>query len=548
VAVAVLLLTIGIWRGGIIKYEMFPTMDADQLTATVVFPEGTPLQVSVDAVEHIRESFQRVAARHPSKTGDSIIINTFAMKGASIPDRDFGRVGPQYGAVRAELVDATDRTVHSKDLTVKWEEEIGKIPGAISLSIVGMQTGPPGASLEIWVQGEDMNQILPASEKVLERLRELDGLYQLRSDYRPGKRELRFRLKPEARSLGLTVADLARQVRAGYYGEEAMRIQRGRDDIRVKVRYTADERRDLAELDDVRIRTLQGFDVPLRSVADVTFADGYSTIIRTNGFRRVAILTEVDADVANTQEIIAELNANFFEGLLKEFPGISIAIEGSQKENAQALASLWVGFPLALLGIFVIIATIFRSYVQPFVIMATVPFGIIGAVYGHLIMGFVKGGRYDLTMMSLFGIVALAGVVVNDAIVLIECVNNLIADGVPFFEAIKRGGARRFRAIFLTTVSTVGGLMPMIVERDMQAQFLVPMAVSIAAGVAFATLLTLLLIPSLLGVVNDLRRLIHYAKHRRWPTREEVEPAIDRKVDVFAEESKRPTPVVPVAK
>ncbi len=548
VAITVLLLTIGIWQGGIIKYEMFPTMDGDQLTATVVFPEGTPLETSMAAVELMRDSLDRVAARHPSNTGDTIIANTFAMKGASIPDRDFGRFGPQYGAVRAELIDATDRSIHSKDIAVEWEEEIGKIPGAISLSIMGMQTGPPGASLEIWAQGEDMTQILAASNETLEELRKLEGLYQLRSDYRPGKRELRFKLKPEARSLGLTVADLARQVRAGYYGEEAMRIQRGRNDIRVKVRYTAAERRDLAELDEVRIRTPQGFDVPLLSVADVTFADGYSTIIRTNGFRRVAVKTEVNADIANTQEVLDELHASFFPGLLERYPGISIAIEGSQKENSQALGSLRVGFPLALLGIFVIIATIFRSYVQPFVIMATVPFGVVGAIYGHLIMGFVKGGRYDLTMMSIFGIVALAGVVVNDAIVLIECINNMIADGVPFFEAIKRGGARRFRAIFLTTVSTVGGLMPMIVERDMQAQFLIPMAVSIAAGVAFATLLTLLLIPSLLGVVNDLRRVAHYARYRRWPTPEEVEPAIDRKVDVFAEESKRATPVVPVAK
>jgi multidrug efflux pump subunit AcrB len=190
-----------------------------------------------------------------------------------------------------------------------------------------------------------------------------------------------------------------------------------------------------------------------------------------------------------------------------------------------------VGYPLALIGIFIIIATMFRSYAQPFVIMFTVPFGIIGAVIGHLVLG------YDLSIMSIFGMVALTGVVVNDAIVLIERINENIAEGMPFFEAILSGGARRFRAIFLTTISTMGGLTPLIMETDLQAKFLIPMALSIAAGVAFATVLTLVLVPSLLVLLNDARLLVHRLRQGDWPKRVDVEPARNRQVDLIAGEA-----------
>ncbi|MCP4641735.1 MAG: efflux RND transporter permease subunit [bacterium] len=535
IATTVLLITLGLYQGGFIRYEMFPNVDGDELTAEITFPDGTPLEVTADAVNGIVAALRRLENHFTTVSGKPLIKNTFSLAGSNIGDQEGNDVGPQYGAVRCDLLESADRGVHSRDITVAWEEEIGAIPGALALSIIGMQTGPPGASLEIWVQGEDMDKILTGADELMAKLGGIDGLYQIQSDFRPGKRELRMKLKPEAQALGLTVADLAGQVYAGYYGEEALRIQRGRDDIRVKVRYTADERSRLSQLDEVRIRTPFGTEVPLMSVADIDYGPGFSTIKRTNALRRVAVSAEVDNNKVTTQEVLDELNLRFFPKLMADNPGLSVSIEGSQKENREAMDSLFIGFLLALMGIYVIIATIFRSYIQPFVIMVTVPFGIIGAIHSHFLMGFIKGTRMDLTMMSLFGIVALAGVVVNDAIVLIECVNNMIADGVPFYEAIRRGGARRFRAIFLTTVSTVGGLMPMIVERDMQAQFLIPMALSIAGGVAFATLLTLLLIPALLAIVNDIRRLTFAIWNLRWPTPEEVEPARLRKRDPLAE-------------
>jgi len=386
-----------------------------------------------------------------------------------------------------------------------------------------------------------MEPILAAAEDLKAYLGEFDGVSQIETDFRPGKNEITFDLKPEAHALGLSVRDLARQVQAGFFGEEAVRIQRGRDDIRVRVRYPIDERRQLAELERVRIRTPQGLEVPLTSVANFSYGPGYSTITRTNGLRRVNVSADLDFNVVTASEIIQSLQSGatagasgdgtgplgYLDELTMRYPTLTFEIAGEQRDSMESLAAIAVGFPLALIAIFALIAAIFRSYAQPVLIMLTVPFGIIGAVSGHFLMGF------PITMMSIFGIIALSGVVVNDAIVLIECINNMLADGMPFFEALKRGGMRRFRAIFLTTASTVGGLAPMLFETDRQARFLIPMAISIAAGVIFATLLTLFLLPCLLGILNDLRRGWVWLAKGYLPEPEEVEPGTARKKELL---------------
>ena len=519
-AASVLMLTIGVIKGGILKFEVFPEIDGFVMTATVEFPDGTPPEVTEQAVNRIDDALLRLAGRTPTRTGEPMIEERLALVGQTL--EDIPRNGPNLGSVQAIMLESERRGVHSKDLMVAWEKEIGAIPGVKSLTFAGLAAGPPGAPIEVWLQGYRMDDILAAADDLMERLRKFDGVTQIRSDYSPGKNELRLELKPEARTLGLTVDDLARQVYAGYFGDEALRLQRGRDDVRVKVRYTAEERSRLADLDRVRIRTPEGYEVPLETVARVSYSPGYSTITRTDGLRRVAVSAGVDTNKANAGEIFAELSANFFPGLEHRYPGIRVALQGEQKKMRESFSSLYVGFPLAVLGIFIIIATMFRSYAQPFVILVTIPFGMVGAVIGHLLFG------YELSIMSIFGMVALTGVVVNDAIVLIERVNENIAEGMPFFEAILAGGARRFRAISLTTISTVGGLAPLILETDLQAKFLIPMALSIAAGVAFATLLTLVLIPSLLVIVNDLRLLAFRVRRGSWPKRVAVEPARSR--------------------
>ncbi len=529
IAISVLLLTIGLVRGGILKFEVFPEIDGFIMTSTVEFPSGTPPDVTSQAIEKIDAALLRLAAQTQTRSGDPMIEDRLSLIGQTL--ENLPRSGPHLGSVQAILLDSDRRGIHSKDLMVRWEKEIGPIPGVKSLTFTGLQAGPPGSPIEVWLQGHDMNDILGAADDLMERLRKFEGVYQIRSDFSQGKNELRLELKPEARTLGLTVDDLARQVYTGYYGDEAVRIQRGRDDIRIKVRYTADERSRISDLERVRIRTPSGNEVPLISVADISFAPGYSIITRTNGMRRVAVSADVDTSKANANEIFSELDLNFFPQLKRRYPGLHVSLQGEQKKMRESFDSLFVGYPLAILGIFIIIATMFRSYAQPFVILFTVPFGIIGAVLGHLLLG------YDLSIMSVFGMVALTGVVVNDAIVLIERVNENIAEGMLFFDAILNGGARRFRAIFLTSLSTVGGLAPLIMETDLQAKFLIPMALSIAAGIAFATVLTLLIVPSLLSLLSDCRLLVHRLKYGFWPKRVDVEPARNRHVDLLEDES-----------
>ncbi|MFA6242115.1 MAG: efflux RND transporter permease subunit, partial [Candidatus Hydrogenedentales bacterium] len=471
-----------------------------------------------------REALEQVASELKTTSGEPLVKNIYTVTGQSGEGFEVA-AGPNRGEVRAELLPTEDRGIHFEDINVAWEKKVGPIAGTLSQTYSGLSSGPPGAAIEIWLQGESMDTLLAAAAELKEKLRTYDGVYQITDDFRPGKNELQFQLKPEARALGITLDDLASQVFAGFFGEEALRLQRGRDDIRVRVRYTEEERKSLGELDRVRIRTPQGAEVPLLSVADVISKQGFSSIVRVDGLRRVAVSAEVDTKSANAEEVLADLNQGYMASLSAKFPDVSWSFEGAKKDSRDAIAGLMIGFPIALFGIYIIIATIFRSYIQPIIIMVTVPFGLIGAMLGHLAMG------YDVTMMSLFGMVALAGVVVNDAIVMIECINSLIAKGTPFFDAIAKAGARRFRAVFLTTATTVGGLSPLILQRSLQAQFLIPMAITIAAGVAFATLLTLLFIPCMMGVLNDMRRVLYFIRHRRWPTPEEVEPARLRLVD-----------------
>ncbi|OEU67386.1 MAG: hypothetical protein BBJ57_04050, partial [Desulfobacterales bacterium PC51MH44] len=297
IAISILLLTIGIVKGGVLKFEIFPEIDGFIITSTVEFPGGTPPEVTEQAIEQIEAALLRLAEKTQTRSGDPLIEDRMALVGQTMDNMP--RSGPHLGSVQAILLDSERRGIHSKDLMIQWEKEIGPIPGVKSLTFTGLQAGPPGAPIEVWLQGRDMADILAAADDLMDRLRKFEGVFQIRSDFSPGKNEMRLELKPQARTLGLTVDDLARQIYAGYYGDEAVRLQRGRDDIRIKVRYTADERSRISDLERVRIRTRNGHEVPLMSVANIAFAPGYSTITRTDGMRRVAVSADVDSNKAN---------------------------------------------------------------------------------------------------------------------------------------------------------------------------------------------------------------------------------------------------------
>ncbi len=520
VFIAVFLISLGLYQAGKVKFELFPEVDTDFIIATIEFPAGTPAATTELAVKQMERSLEKVLEPLKTLTGEKPLLAQFSSVGSTLGFG--GSVAENQGQVIVELLPTERRGIHFERIIEMWEKDVGRIPGALSQTFEGPETGPGGKPIEVWMQGDDLDEIRGAANALKEKLASYAGVYQIEDDFRPGKRELRIRLKPQARNLGLTLTDVGRQVRQGFYGDESLRIQRDRDEVKVWIRYPLDERRSLADLDAIRIRTPGGDEVPLAVVADVRLEQGYSAIERAGGQRRITVSADVHEGTSNAREIMADLQADTFPQLRRQFPSLFISVEGANADTQESIASLKIGFPIALLGIFLIMATMFRSYVQPFIIMITIPYGLIGAIFGHLALG------HNITMLSLFGLVAVSGIVVNDAIVLIEAANERLIAGMSLKDALVDAGARRFRAIMLTSLTTCFGLAPLIMERSMQAQFLIPMAISIAFGVAFSTVLTLVLIPCLLLILSDLRLLAHWFFKGHMPRRRDVEPAAQR--------------------
>jgi multidrug efflux pump subunit AcrB len=313
---------------------------------------------------------------------------------------------------------------------------------------------------------------------------------------------MQLKLKPSARSLGLTLNDLAQQVRHAFYGAEALRLQRDQDEVKVLVRYPESERKSLSYVEDMRIRTPEGWETPFRQVAQVNMEQGYSTIERAQRRRVIKVAADVDETISNANEVRKELEKGFLQQLKNRYPGLRYTVEGEGKEQKESMQDVMQGFGIAILAIYALLAIPFRSFTQPFIVLAAVPFGIVGALLGHMIMGL------NLSILSLFGIVGSAGVVVNDSLVLIHATNRFRNQGLSALDAIRQAGPMRFRAIILTSLTTFAGLTPMLMERSVQAKFLIPMAVSLAFGVLFATLITLLLIPCGYVIMDDIHILI----------------------------------------
>ena len=332
------------------------------------------------------------------------------------------------------------------------------------------------------------------------KLAEYPGVFDIGDSFQGGKDEIQLDILPAAETLGLTLDDLARQVRQAFYGAEAQRIQRGRDDVRVMVRYPESERRSLSDLDNLRIRTPDGGEVPFYAVARARAGVGYSTIKRANRERVINVTADVDLTQGNANQILADLTKSFLVQLVDDRPGLSFSLEGEQREQAEALGALARNYLLALVMIYALLAVPLRSYAQPLIIMAVIPFGVVGAILGHMILGM------GLSMMSVFGVVALSGVVVNASLVLVHYVNQKREEGESLLDAVHQAGVARFRPIVLTSLTTFAGLSPLLLERSVSAAFLKPMATSLGFGVIFATLISLFMVPSAYLVLEDARR------------------------------------------
>jgi len=419
--------------------------------------------------------------------------------------------GPQVGGhlaqVRVQLLEGEQRDVSATTLAALWRKKAGVIPDAEAITFQSALFSA-GNPVEVHLSLDDHDQLLAAADELKKELRGYPGVFDVSDSFLPGKKEMQLKLKPAARSLGLTLNDLAQQVRHAFYGAEALRLQRDQDEVKVMVLYPESERKSLGHVEEMRIRTPDGFEVPFSQVAEVTMEQGYASIQRAQRLRVIKVTADVDETVTNANEVRIDLESHFLPELKNRYPALRYTIEGAGKEQKESLAGVVRGFVIALFCIYALLAIPFKSFTQPLIVMSAIPFGIIGAVFGHLIMG------HNLSLLSLFGIVGLAGVVVNDSLVLIHATNRIRSQGTDAHDAITRAGALRFRAIILTSLTTFAGLSPMLLERSIQAQFLIPMAISLGFGVLFGTGITLLLVPSLYMILEDVHDLAANLKAR----------------------------------
>ncbi len=502
IALAVLIVMAGLVSGGHVSFVLFPKADSDWMIAEISYPLGTPVQVTEASMKRLERAALALNQDFSSGAadGDKTVRHVLSLVG-QIPPRDWkaGENGGHCGQVTVELLSAEDRPGLSAERIMNgWRTRMGQIPGVERLSFSLLHGGPAGNPIEIQLIGHDFDVLKEAASKLKTEIASYPGTHDISDTFKPGKEEIKLKARPGAKPLGVSLQDIARQVRQAFYGEEAVRIQRGRDDVKVMVRYAEAERRSLVGIEEMRIRTRDGDEIPLHEVAEVEHGRAYSAIRRVDRKRVITVVSDLDQDVANAAKIVSDLKLNFLPQLLRQYPGVNYGLEGDEKRQAESIGSLKRGFLLALMGMYVILATQFRSYSQPAIIMMAIPFGLTGAVIGHMVMGL------DVTLLSLFGMVALSGIVVNDALILIDFVNRTAKGGGSLEEAVESSGRARFRPVILTSVTTIAGLMPLMLERSFQAQFLIPMAVSITFGLLVATVLTLLLVPTLYMIVADV--------------------------------------------
>lgn len=514
VGIALLVTTVGYIAGGHIKFRFFDEMDADNMFATLTMPQGTTREETEKTIRFIEDkAFElRDAVLKESLSDKPVIKNVatyiggqpFSRESSGPHGRGISTTGGGHMAeVNVELISGEERGIASKVLASRWRESVGEISGVSSLTFKSTLFGL-GDAINVELAHRDFDTLILAANKLKVNLAEYTGVTEISDSFEPGKIELKLDITEQGRMLGLTLEDLARQVRQGFYGTEVQRIQRGRDDVRVMLRYPEAKRQNLDDIRNMRIRLADDVEVPFSEVAQALEGRGYANINRADQRRIVGVTADVDEKISDTDKVNKDLEALVLPKLQEQFPGLSYTFQGEKKEQGETMGSLALDFIVALIAIFGLLAVQFRSYVQPLIIMSAIPFGLIGAVIGHVLLG------YNLTFLSMFGIVALTGVVVNDSLILIDLINRMrrYDPSQPLLTLVLECTQRRFRPIILTTLTTFIGLMPMIMEKSLQAKFLIPMAISLGFGVLFATTITLLLIPTLYLALEDVKRLL----------------------------------------
>jgi multidrug efflux pump subunit AcrB len=495
-------------QSGWVKQEIFPSIPAEMIRANFTLNEGSPITARDNLIHRMEQAAREVNEKLTEQNdGQPIMQHLLAWTNSDTS-----------GGMLVELTRGETRKVDSWQFERAWREAVGEVAGVKELRFMASAGIGGDAGLSFRLVGPNYETLERAAKELQDKLAEYDGVYDIRNSDSAGSKEIMLSLKPGAETLGITLYDLGLQVRQAFYGEEAQRIQRGKDEIRVMVRYPRDNRESLTNLENMRIRTPSGAWVPFTAVADYQFVDGFSTIQREDRKRAISVKADINPDKIESQKVIVEIYTTFMPKLMAKYPGVQSELSGQSKENQDFMMELRLSFLFALGAIYVLLAIPLKSYVQPLMVMIVIPFGFIGALIGHLMFG------QSISMMSYFGLVALSGVVVNDSLLMVEFVNRAREEGLRIVDAILLAGVQRFRAIMLTSLTTFLGLFPIMFETSLQAQVIIPMAISLAFGILFATIITLFLIPAMYMILEDLR-----GRSRRKPTGDEL--ALNRELE-----------------
>ena len=494
----IFILTVGILASGFLKFTFFPAVEDDLAIATIEYPSGTPLEVTregydkLEAAATILES--QLLAQYPD---EKIIRNrlstigylpmlTKTSRGPGNLDANFA--GSNMAEVALELAPSETRTISTEEVVRMWRKIMPNLPGVKELSFKSdlFSAGDP---INIQLSSRYIDDLISAKNELKSSLVRFPGVFDVSDTYNIGKEEISINLTPAAKNYGVSMMMVAAQVRQAFYGLEVQTVQRGRNELKVILRYPKETRSSISDLENMMILTPDGSTIPVRQIAELSLGEGLSSIERKDRKRSINVTGDVDLTIANANEVIASLTSSVLPKILKKYDSISFSLEGEQQEQSDNLKSLGKNFILAMMVVYMLLAIPFKSYFQPLVVMSSIPFGVTGAVVGHLILGM------NLSVLSMMGIVALTGVVVNDSLVMVDFINRYRKEGNSIKEAVLEAGPRRFRPIFLTSLTTFVGLVPLILEQSTQAKFMIPMAVSLSFGVLFATAITLLLVP-----------------------------------------------------
>jgi len=495
--IGLLIVSVSMPASGILKFQAFPALDGDVIEARILLPQGTPLHRTEALVEKITQALEGVNGYFKPLQPDrqDLVKQVTVQYNKNI---DAFESGPHVATVTADLLKAEFRNARIDDVLNKWRESVGRLPDVIHLKFTEPALGPAGKPIEIRLTGSNFVVLKNASVEMQQWFRQFKGVFDMADDLRPGKPEVRIRMREGAASLGLTARMIADQLRSAFYGKTASQTQVGAESYEIDVRLAIADQNSLADLEYFHVTLPDGKQVPIGSVAVLETGRGYARIASVNGQRTITVSGDVDPSSANTAEIIRRLRSDFLPGFEKKFPNVEISIAGENKEAGKTAASLQRGFIIGLIGIFILLSFQFRSYIEPLVVMVAIPFALIGVVWGHLLMGL------ELTMPSILGFASLAGVVVNDSILLVQFIKIKRREGQTIPTAACHASRARFRAVLLTSLTTIAGLTPLLLEKSLQAQVLIPLATSIVFGIMASSLMVLFFIPALYAILGDL--------------------------------------------